>query len=106
MKGESLLIVVVVAAREKHNKATSALSNIRNDIKRNEDTLRKMDKDFGPDAEWKKLDGTCIETEYGEYVELNAPKRFHANVFLVIPGNCASLAGSTRRAPKTHLRIT
>ena len=58
--------VDVAAAREKHNKANGELNKLRTDIANAEETLRKMEKDYGPEAEWKKLDGTCIDTVAGE----------------------------------------
>ncbi|KAK1921369.1 glucosidase II beta subunit-like-domain-containing protein [Papiliotrema laurentii] len=57
----------VAAAREKHNKANGELNKLRTDITNAEETLRKMEKDYGPEAEWKKLDGTCIDTVAGDY---------------------------------------
>jgi len=47
------------------------LQDLQYDINRNTETLEKMSKGYGPDAEWKKLDGTCIDKVHGEYVLLD-----------------------------------
>jgi protein kinase C substrate 80K-H len=48
---------------------TRELNNLNNDIRKDTETLEKMSQGYGPDAEWKKLDGTCIDKVHGEYVE-------------------------------------
>jgi protein kinase C substrate 80K-H len=42
------------------------MDDLHNDIRKNTETLDKMSKEYGPDAEWKKLDGTCIDKVHGE----------------------------------------
>jgi len=64
--GTKSLTLDVAAAREKHTKANAELTRVRSDITKAEDTLRQMQERFGPDAEWKKLDGTCVEHDAGE----------------------------------------
>jgi protein kinase C substrate 80K-H len=63
-----LTIIDVAAARERFNTAERELRDITSAISTAEDTLRRLteDKDFGPQGEWKKLDGTCIDTTAGE----------------------------------------
>jgi protein kinase C substrate 80K-H len=56
----------VSAARNRHQTLNRELDNLNNDIRRDTETLEKMSKGFGPDAEWKKLDGTCIDKVHGE----------------------------------------
>ncbi|TXT10626.1 hypothetical protein VHUM_02131 [Vanrija humicola] len=58
----------VAAAREQFHAAERELNNLRNDISSSEGTLGKLsDGSFGPQGEWKKLDGTCIDTVAGDY---------------------------------------
>lgn len=53
-------------------KARSALSDAETNTKKARKNLDKekatLDKDWGKDWEWKKLDGTCLETNTGESV--------------------------------------
>ena len=56
----------VAAAREKHKSLDGELGRWRNEISGAETTLRDMESKYGPDAEWKKLDGTCIDKVSGE----------------------------------------
>jgi len=42
------------------------MDDLHNDIRKNTEALDKMSKGYGPDAEWKKLDGTCIDKVHGE----------------------------------------
>ncbi|RXK36650.1 protein kinase C substrate 80K-H [Tremella mesenterica] len=57
----------VTAAREKHRNLNNELTKLQNDIKSSSETLEKMGLGFGPEAEWKKLDGTCVDTVAGDY---------------------------------------
>ncbi|KAL1408832.1 hypothetical protein Q8F55_005646 [Vanrija albida] len=58
----------VAAARERFHAAERELSSLRNEISGSEGTLGKLsDGSFGPQGEWKKLDGTCIDTTAGDY---------------------------------------
>lgn len=56
----------VSAARDRHQTLIKELNHLNSDIRRSEESLNKMGKGFGPDAEWKKLDGTCIDKVHGE----------------------------------------
>lgn len=56
----------VAAARDRHQTLNNELDQLRNAIRTNTETLGKFKDGFGPDAEWKKLDGTCVEKESGE----------------------------------------
>lgn len=56
----------VAAAREKHNTFVNELNKLKNDIRSSSDTLERMHTGFGPEVEWKKLDGTCVEKVSGE----------------------------------------
>jgi protein kinase C substrate 80K-H len=60
------LMIDVTAAREKHNNANNDLNRLNNDIRTTSETIDRMSTGFGPDAEWKKLDGTCIDKISGE----------------------------------------
>ncbi|ORX35023.1 glucosidase II beta subunit-like-domain-containing protein [Kockovaella imperatae] len=57
----------VSAAREKHRNLSNELSKWRNEISGAQQTLGDMASKFGPDGEWKKLDGTCIDKVAGDY---------------------------------------
>jgi fumarate hydratase class II len=56
----------VAAARQRHQTLSNELEQLRNTIRSNTETLAKMHDGYGPDAEWKKLEGTCVEQESGE----------------------------------------
>ena len=51
------------------------LNGLNNDIRSGSDTLERMNTGFGPDAEWKKLDGTCVDKISGECVDVDADVR-------------------------------
>jgi hypothetical protein len=55
----------VLHAKEAANKASAELSKARKSI---DDIKAKLGKDWGPEWEWKKLEGTCIDKDTGEYV--------------------------------------
>lgn len=58
----------VAAARERFHAAERELNNLHNDISSSQATLDKLsDGSYGPQGEWKKLDGTCIDTVAGDY---------------------------------------
>ncbi|CAD6578508.1 MAG: hypothetical protein TREMPRED_002209 [Tremellales sp. Tagirdzhanova-0007] len=57
----------VAAAREKHNTASNDLNRLNTEITSTADTLERMNTGFGPGAEWKKLDGTCVDKVSGDY---------------------------------------
>lgn len=44
------------------------MDDLHNEIRKNTESLDKMNSGYGPDAEWKKLDGTCIDKVHGEWV--------------------------------------
>jgi protein kinase C substrate 80K-H len=58
----------VSAARESHKTAERELRDLSTAISNSKSTLRRLTEtqDFGPQGEWKKLDGTCIDTVSGE----------------------------------------
>ncbi|WWD22735.1 hypothetical protein CI109_107228 [Kwoniella shandongensis] len=58
---------LVSAAREKHRNLANDLNKLNNDIRKTEDTLERMTLGYGPQMEWKKLDGTCIDKVSGDY---------------------------------------
>ena len=53
--------------------AENELRSLENDKQSAEDQLSKLfdPQYFGARGEWKKLDGTCLSTDSGEYVILN-----------------------------------
>ncbi|KAL7424783.1 hypothetical protein Q5752_000467 [Cryptotrichosporon argae] len=57
----------VAAARERHQALTKDVNKLNRDIKTAEGTLDRMRDGYGPQGEWKKLDGTCIDTVAGDY---------------------------------------
>ncbi|WRT63265.1 uncharacterized protein IL334_000168 [Kwoniella shivajii] len=57
----------VAAAREKHRNLSNELNKLHNALFNTEETLEKMDKEYGPQAEWKKLDGVCVDKVAGDY---------------------------------------
>lgn len=56
-------------ARNAHNTAVNSLSKVERDLKETQESLNKLEGGghFGKDGEWKKLDGTCLEKDTGEY---------------------------------------
>ena len=56
----------MAAARQKHSDLNNELNRLRREIQTSTETLEKMGSGFGPAAEWKKLDGKCIDTVAGE----------------------------------------
>lgn len=57
----------MTAAKSKHSDAQSALRRLQNDISHDELELTKLTgHEYGKDGEWKKLDGTCVDTVAGE----------------------------------------
>ncbi|CAK9780364.1 hypothetical protein CC85DRAFT_287897 [Cutaneotrichosporon oleaginosum] len=59
----------VSAARERYNAAERELNAVRSAISGAEETLEQIGNRhwFGPEGEWKKLDGTCVDTVAGDY---------------------------------------
>lgn len=56
----------VAAARQKHTDAQNNLHRLNNEVRITTETLEKLQGVYyGKDAEWKKLDGTCIDKEVG-----------------------------------------
>jgi protein kinase C substrate 80K-H len=56
----------MIEARKKYNDLSSSLSAVQSDLRNTKDALGKLDTDFGPQGEWKKLENTCIDREQGE----------------------------------------
>jgi protein kinase C substrate 80K-H len=57
----------VTAAKTKHSDGQSALRRLQNDISHDELELSKLTGyEYGREGEWKKLDGTCVDTIAGE----------------------------------------
>lgn len=56
-------------ARQAHNEASSALSSKENELRREEEALSKLFDPawYGAQGEWRKLDGTCLSKDTGEY---------------------------------------
>ncbi|KAJ7499351.1 glucosidase II beta subunit-like-domain-containing protein [Mycena latifolia] len=56
-------------ARQAFNNAEAALNRVKNDKKTAEEDLDEIFNihGFGAEGEWKKLDGTCLELNTGEY---------------------------------------
>ncbi|GHJ89304.1 hypothetical protein NliqN6_5706 [Naganishia liquefaciens] len=57
----------VIEARKKFNDLSNTLNSVRRDLTNTQDALTKLDSDFGPEGEWKKLENTCIDREQGDY---------------------------------------
>ena len=55
----------VTRARTAHQGAVSSLEGARKQL---EDVKATLDKDWGPEWEWKKLEGVCVEKDTGECV--------------------------------------
>lgn len=73
----------LLKARTQHN---DLVEQIRSAETRKEDTEQQLDKDWGRDWEWKKLEGTCVEQNTGECV------------FFVVPAPAAKLLRCCRQA--------
>lgn len=56
----------MIAARTKFNELSNALNSVRSELTNTQKDLEKLDTDFGPEGEWKKLENTCIDREQGE----------------------------------------
>lgn len=57
----------MTAARSRLSDARSALRRLENDISHDELEVGKVGGvEYGRDGEWKKLDGTCVDTIAGE----------------------------------------
>lgn len=56
----------IIDARKKYTELSSALGAAQNDLASTRDALEKLGTEFGPQGEWKKLEGTCIDREQGE----------------------------------------
>ncbi|CED84744.1 Protein kinase C substrate, 80 KD protein, heavy chain [Phaffia rhodozyma] len=54
-------------SREKLTVAQTALTNLQSSLSNTQSTLSDLTAKFGPQGEWKKLEGTCIEKNLGEY---------------------------------------
>ncbi|KAJ9126072.1 hypothetical protein QFC24_002344 [Naganishia onofrii] len=57
----------MIEARKKYNDLSSSLAAVQSDLRNTKDALGKLDTDFGPQGEWKKLENTCIDREQGDY---------------------------------------
>ncbi|KAJ9101143.1 hypothetical protein QFC21_003361 [Naganishia friedmannii] len=57
----------MIEARKKYNDLSSSLSSVQADLTNTRDALTRLDTDFGPQGEWKKLENTCIDREQGDY---------------------------------------
>jgi hypothetical protein len=55
-----------VEARKIFDDISSELKNLERDLDNAQQSIERLSEGFGPDAEWKKLEGTCIEKEQGE----------------------------------------
>jgi protein kinase C substrate 80K-H len=66
--------VIIIAdssrARQAFNNAENALKKLENEKKVAEKDISKIFdvESFGTEGEWKKLDGTCLEYDDGEYI--------------------------------------
>ncbi|KAG9103984.1 hypothetical protein FRC06_006423 [Ceratobasidium sp. 370] len=58
-----------VKARNAHNDALNKFNTAERELKENREALEKLEggSHFGKEGEWKKLDGTCLEKDTGEY---------------------------------------
>ena len=95
----------VAAAREKHNTATNDLNRINNEITSTTDTLARMSTGFGPEAEWKKLDGTCVDKVSGEYVDglqVRANLQLYLRALLLWPSNPKEQQGFIIKLPRVN----
>ncbi|KAJ9118653.1 hypothetical protein QFC22_003873 [Naganishia vaughanmartiniae] len=57
----------MIEARKKYNDLSGSLSAVQADLTNTRDALGKLDTEFGPEGEWKKLENTCIDREQGDY---------------------------------------
>jgi protein kinase C substrate 80K-H len=53
-------------ARKAFEEVSSSLKGLERDLDTAQGSISRLTGGFGPDAEWKKLEGTCIEKEQGE----------------------------------------
>lgn len=64
-----MIVIDTSKARTAFQKAENALANI---LREKEDAERELTRLFdtqwfGPEGEWKKLDGTCLSKDTGDY---------------------------------------
>lgn len=66
----SAVIVESSRARQAFTNAENDLKKLQNEKKDTEESITKIfnDQGFGAQGEWKKLDGTCLEYDTGEYI--------------------------------------
>lgn len=62
-----LALTETSAARLALNSASSSLSSTETSLRQAQNSLSDLATKFGPKGEWKKLDGTCVEKNLGEY---------------------------------------
>jgi protein kinase C substrate 80K-H len=55
-----------VEARKTFTESKQELEKLERELTAAHQSVEKLTGDFGPEAEWKKLEGTCIEKEQGE----------------------------------------
>ena len=93
----------MAAAREKHNTASNDLNRLNTEITSTADTLERMNTGFGPGAEWKKLDGTCVDKVSGEYVDVlivRADAKLHLRALFLRPSNAEKQQGFVIELPR------
>jgi protein kinase C substrate 80K-H len=56
----------MIDARKKFTDLSDSLTAARNELSSTREALEKLGSEFGPEGEWKKLEGTCIDREQGE----------------------------------------
>lgn len=56
----------MIDARKKFTDLSDSLAAARNELSSTREALEKLGSEFGPEGEWKKLEGTCIDREQGE----------------------------------------
>ncbi|KAI5451340.1 hypothetical protein NCC49_001934 [Naganishia albida] len=57
----------IIDARKRYTELSSALGSTQNELSSTREALDKFGTEFGPRGEWKKLEGTCIDREQGDY---------------------------------------
>ncbi|KAJ9094012.1 hypothetical protein QFC20_006992 [Naganishia adeliensis] len=57
----------MIDARKKFTDLSDSLAAARNELSSTREALEKLGSEFGPEGEWKKLEGTCIDREQGDY---------------------------------------
>lgn len=93
------------------SRARTAHVNILDDIRKVESRIDEsreaLEKDWGRDWEWKKLDGTCIEKDLGECVKsIPCPSRMADMFWCRYTYIMCFFGEATQKSNNNHMRTS